>query len=62
MAKLLKDTVVYKIQTEVEVEKFIEDMKNEYDVTGYTVTRKTTKDDEYFIVKINRFHAPEKEV
>lgn len=62
MAKLLKDTVIYKIKTEIEVEKFIEDMKNQYDVIGYSVTRKITKDDEYFVVKVNRFFAPEKEV
>lgn len=62
MAKLLKDTVIYKIKTEIEVEKFIEDMKNQYDVIGYSVTRKITKDDEYFVVKVNRFFASEKEV
>lgn len=61
MAKLLKDTIVYRVESEVEVKQFIEDIKKEYDVTGYTVTRKVTKDEEYYVVKINRFFANEKE-
>ena len=61
MAKLLKQTQVFKIDSEWETTEFINEQKSENEVTGYNVKHKVTKEDDYFIVKVDTLHGFEKE-
>lgn len=51
----------YRVDMESEVEALIEEFKNgSAELVSYTSTKKTTKDDEYFVVKIKVKYNDEK--
>ena len=52
---LLKQDLIYRCDTEGEAETLIEEMKSgQYELVSFTSTKKTTKDDEYFVVKFKQ--------
>jgi hypothetical protein len=52
---LLKQDLVYRCDMESEAETLIEEMKEgQYELVSFTSTKKTTKDDEYFVVKFKQ--------
>lgn len=57
MGELLKRTEEYRVETEEMADALIEKAKNEaaekgYELTSYSATHKSKKDDDYFIVKL----------
>lgn len=59
---LLKVDETYRVDLEDEVNVLIEEMKEDssFELIGYGSTKKTTKDDEYFVVKIKKQYNNEK--
>lgn len=59
---LLKVDETYRVDSQGEADVLIEEMKddNSFELTGYTNTRKVTKEDEYFVVKIKKLYNSEK--
>lgn len=52
---LLKQDLVYRCDMESEAEALIEEMKEgQYELVSFTSTKKTTKDDEYYVVKFKQ--------
>lgn len=51
----------YRVDLEEEVETLLEEFKSgEAELVSYTSTKKTTKDDEYFLVKVKTKYNDEK--
>lgn len=61
MAKLLKQSQSFRIDSEWEVEQFLQEQKAQNEVTGYNVKHKLTKEDDFFIVKVDTLHGFEKD-
>lgn len=59
---LLKVEETYRVDLEDEVNILIEELKAEpsFELIGYGSTKKTTKDDEYFVVKAKKQYNSEK--
>lgn len=59
---LLKVEELYRCDTEAEAEMLVSDMKTDptFELVGYANTRKVTKNDEYFVVKIKKLYNNEK--
>lgn len=61
MAKLLKQSQIFRVDSEWEVEQFLQEQKNQNEVTGYNVKHKLTKEDDFYIVKVDTLHGFEKD-
>lgn len=59
---LLKTTEVFRVDSESEAELLIEETKadSSFELTDYSVKKKTTKDDEYFLVTFKKKFNDEK--
>ena len=61
MAKLLKQSQTYRVDSEWEVDEFIAEQKSTHEVTGWSAKHKLTKEDDYYIVKVDTLHGFEKD-
>lgn len=59
---LLTVNEAYRVDMEEESVVLIEELKadNSFELVGYTVVKKTTKEDEYFVVKVKKLYNSEK--
>jgi hypothetical protein len=64
MTELLKTIDYILTGTEEEAESMVASIKSSssYTVTGYSITKKVKKDSEYFILKITKEFATEKDI
>lgn len=58
---LLKDTKKFRCDSENEAERIVNAFKERFDVTKFEITRKTKKDDEYYVVTLTVSVNDEKE-
>ena len=59
---LLVVNEAYRVDMEEESVILIDEMKadNSFELAGFSVTKKTTKEDEYFVVKVKKVYNSEK--
>lgn len=59
IGEIMKMVEEYRVETEVQAKELIQQVKNQeadggYELTSYTSTHKTKKDDSYYVVKLTK--------
>ena len=59
---LIKTQETYRVELQTEVEQLLEDAQNDssFELKGHSATKKTTKNDEYFVVTLKKQYNDEK--